>query len=299
MAKKSGLGKGLGAILSDKYDSQALDIVPNSDDSQIVELKIVDVEPNKDQPRKEFDKEKLDELADSISKHGVIQPIIVTKQGSIYQIVAGERRWRASKQAGLKKIPAIIRNYDEIKIMEVALIENLQRENLNPVEEALGYKSLMETFSLTQDKISERVGKSRSAIANSLRLLNLPDKVLSMLEKGEISTGHAKVILSVSNKNEQIQIAEIIFEKKMSVRETENYIKNKSKTKKSGTSVSSEVKMAIKEMENAFSKYLGTKVKIKESNGKGKIEIAYYSHDEFERLMELLKISLKHKEKLR
>ena len=289
MAKKSGLGKGLGAILSDKYDSQALDIVPNSDDSQIVELKIVDVEPNKDQPRKEFDKEKLDELADSISKHGVIQPIIVTKQGSIYQIVAGERRWRASKQAGLKKIPAIIRNYDEIKIMEVALIENLQRENLNPVEEALGYKSLMETFSLTQDKISERVGKSRSAIANSLRLLNLPDKVLSMLEKGEISTGHAKVILSVSNKNEHIQVAELIFERKMSVRETENYIKNKSKTKKSGTSVSSEVKMAIKEMENAFSKYLGTKVKIKDSNGKGKIEIAYYSHDEFERLMELLK----------
>ena len=289
MAKKSGLGKGLGAILSDKYDSQALDIVPNSDDSQIVELKIVDVEPNKDQPRKEFDKEKLDELADSISKHGVIQPIIVTKQGSIYQIVAGERRWRASKQAGLKKIPAIIRNYDEIKIMEVALIENLQRENLNPVEEALGYKSLMETFSLTQDKISERVGKSRSAIANSLRLLNLPDKVLSMLEKGEISTGHAKVILSISNKNEQIQVAELIFEMKMSVRETENYIKNKSKTKKSGTSVSSEVKMAIKEMENVFSKYLGTKVKIKDSNGKGKIEIAYYSHDEFERLMELLK----------
>ena len=289
MAKKSGLGKGLGAILSDKYDSQALDSISNSDDSQIVELKIVDVEPNKDQPRKEFDKEKLDELADSISKHGVIQPIIVTKQGDIYQIVAGERRWRASKQAGLKKIPAIIRNYDEIKIMEVALIENLQRENLNPVEEALGYKSLMETFSLTQDKISERVGKSRSAIANSLRLLNLPDKVLSMLEKGEISTGHAKVILSISNKNEQVQIAELIFEKKMSVRETENYIKNKSKTKKTGPAVSSEVKMAIKEMENAFSKYLGTKVKIKDSNGKGKIEIAYYSHDEFERLMELLK----------
>ena len=289
MAKKSGLGKGLGAILSDKYDSQALDSISNSDESQIVELKIVDVEPNKDQPRKEFDKEKLDELADSISKHGVIQPIIVTKQGDIYQIVAGERRWRASKQAGLKKIPAIIRNYDEIKIMEVALIENLQRENLNPVEEALGYKSLMETFSLTQDKISERVGKSRSAIANSLRLLNLPDKVLSMLEKGEISTGHAKVILSISNKNEQVQIAELIFEKKMSVRETESYIKNKSKTKKTGPAVSSEVKMAIKEMENAFSKYLGTKVKIKDSNGKGKIEIAYYSHDEFERLMELLK----------
>lgn len=286
MAKKSGLGKGLGAILSDKYDSQAIEL---ADNSQVVELRIVDVEPNKDQPRKEFDKEKLDELADSISKHGVIQPIIVAKKDDIYQIVAGERRWRASKQAGLKKIPAIIRNYDEIKIMEVALIENLQREDLNPVEEALGYKFLMEKFSLTQDKISDRVGKSRSAVANSLRLLNLSETVLDMLEKGEISVGHAKVILSITNKNEQIQVAELIVEKKLSVRETETLVKNKGKTKKSAPKISSEVKLAIKDMENSFSKSLGTKVKIKESNGKGKIEIAYYSHDEFERIAELLK----------
>ncbi len=284
MAKKSGLGKGLGAILSDKYDSQALEF---ADNSQIVELRIIDVEPNRDQPRKDFDKERLDELADSISKHGVIQPIIVTKKDDIYQIVAGERRWRASKQAGLKKIPAIIRNYDETKIMEVALIENLQREDLNPVEEALGYKSLMENFSLTQDKISERVGKSRSAVANSIRLLNLPEKILKMLEKGKISTGHAKVILSVSNENDQIHIAEIIVERQMSVRETENFIKNK--TKKLGTKVSSEVKLAIKDMENSFSKYLGTKVKIRETNGKGKIEISYFSHEEFERIAEFLK----------
>ena len=286
MAKKSGLGKGLGAILSDKYDSQAIEL---ADNSQVVELRIVDVEPNKDQPRKEFDKEKLDELADSISKHGVIQPIIVAKKDDIYQIVAGERRWRASKQAGLKKIPAIIRNYDEIKIMEVALIENLQREDLNPVEEALGYKFLMEKFSLTQDKISDRVGKSRSAVANSLRLLNLSETVLDMLEKGEISVGHAKVILSITNKNEQIQVAELIVEKKLSVRETETLVKNKGKTKKAAPKISSEVKLAIKDMENSFSKSLGTKVKIKESNGKGKIEIAYYSHDEFERIAELLK----------
>lgn len=286
MAKKSGLGKGLNAILSDKYDSQALEF---SDSSHILELKIVDVEPNKDQPRKEFDKEKLDELAESISKHGVIQPIIVTKKGRTYQIVAGERRWRASKQAGLKKIPAIVRDYDEIKVMEVALIENLQRENLNPVEEALGYKSLMDNFSLTQDKISERVGKSRSAVANSLRLLNLPEKVLIMLEKGSITIGHAKVILSVSNKAEQEQISEIVVEKQMTVRETESFIKNKSKTKRPVSKMSAEVKMAIKDMENSFSKYFGTKVKIKENNGKGKIEISYYSHDEFERIMEILK----------
>lgn len=289
MAKKSGLGKGLSAILTDKYDSQALDSLEYTDSSQIVELKIVDVEPNKDQPRKEFDKEKLDELADSIGKHGVIQPIIVVKKGKTYQIVAGERRWRASKQAGLKKIPAIVREYDEIKVMEVALIENLQREDLNPVEEALGYKSLMDTFELTQDKISEKVGKSRSAIANSLRLLNLPEEVLEMLKKGKISTGHAKVILSVANKNEQIQLAQLIFEKEMTVRETEAFIKNKSKTKKAVSKMSLEAKMAIKDMETNFSKYFGTKVKIKENNGKGKIEISYYSYDEFERISEILK----------
>lgn len=286
MVKKSGLGKGLDAILSDKYDSQALEF---ADNTHILELKIVDIEPNKDQPRKEFDKEKLEELSESIAKHGVIQPIIVTKKGRNYQIVAGERRWRASKQAGLKKIPAIVRDYDEIKVMEVALIENLQRENLNPVEEALGYKSLMDNFSMTQDKISDRVGKSRSAVANSLRLLNLPEKVLKMLEKGSITTGHAKVILSVSNKDEQEQLALLVEEKQMTVRETENFIKSKSKTKKPVSKMSTEVKMAIKNMENNFSKYFGTKVKIKDTNGKGKIEISYYSHDEFERIMEILK----------
>lgn len=289
MAKKSGLGKGLDAILNDKYDSQALDTAEYSDSSKIVELKIIDVEPNKEQPRKEFDKEKLDELANSISEHGVIQPIIVVKKGKTYQIVAGERRWRASKQAGLKKIPALIRDYDELKVMEVALIENLQREDLNPVEEALGYKSLMDSFALTQDKISERVGKSRSAVANSLRLLNLPEEVLKLLEAGKISTGHAKVILSVSSEKEQLQIAEIIVEKKLSVRETEALIKNKSKTKRNVSKSSEEFKMAVKNMENNFSKYFGTKVKIKETNGKGKIEISYYSRDEFERIAEMLK----------
>lgn len=289
MAKRSGLGRGLDAILNDKYDSQALDSAEYIDKSKVVDLKIIDVEPNKEQPRKEFDKEKLDELADSISKHGVIQPIIVVRKGKTYQIVAGERRWRASKQVGLKTIPALIRNYDEMKVMEVALIENLQREGLNPVEEALGYKSLMDSFSLTQDKISERVGKSRSAVANSLRLLNLPQKVLKMLEGGKISTGHAKVILSVSGDNEQIQLAEMIFDKKLSVRETEAFIKNKDKPKKPVSKLSQEFKMAVKEMENKFSKYLGTKVKIKETGGKGKIEISYYSHDEFERIAEMLK----------
>lgn len=286
MAKKSGLGKGLGAILSDKYDSQALEYI---NDSKIVELKIIDVEPNKDQPRKEFDKEKLDELTKSIKEHGVIQPIIVIRKDKTYQIVAGERRWRASKQAGLKVIPAIVRNYDDMKGMEIALIENLQREDLNPVEEALGYKSLIDAFSLTQDKVSEKVGKSRSAVANSLRLLNLPEEVLLFLKNGQISTGHAKVILSISSKDEQIDVAKLVAENNLTVRETENLIKNKGKNKKKIAKVGEEVKLAIKNIESSFSKYLGTKVKIKEANGKGKIEISYYSHDEFERIAELLK----------
>ena len=286
MPKKSGLGKGLGAIISDKYDSQFQD---TSEKSNVVELKIMDVEPNKDQPRRTFDKDKLEELSESIQKHGVIQPIIVTKKDDVYQIVAGERRWRASKLAGLKKIPAIIRDYDEIKVMEVALIENLQREDLNPVEEALGYKSLLDNFSLTQDKIGERVGKSRSAVANSLRILNLPDEVLEMIKKGIISTGHAKVILSVASKKEQIEIAKIIEEKKLSVRELENLIKSKTKNKPEKNRVSDEIRFAIKEREEEFSKFFGTKVKIKESNGKGKIEISYFSHDEFDRISEFLK----------
>lgn len=286
MVKKSGLGKGLNKIITDKYDSQALDA---ADKSNVVELKIIDVEPNKDQPRRTFNKEKMDELADSIQEHGVIQPIIVTKKGSIYQIVAGERRWRASKQAGLKSIPAIIRDYDETKVMEVALIENLQREDLNPVEEAQGYKSLIENFSMTQEKISERVGKSRSAVANSLRILNLPSEVLDMLKNNEISSGHAKVILGISGKKEQIDTAQYVAQNQLSVRETESFVKNKSKPKKTQPHISAEVKMAIKDRENDFSKCLGTKVKIKDNNGKGKIEISYFSHDEFDRITEILR----------
>lgn len=288
MAKKSGLGKGLGKIITDKYDSQAMDMDVKSK-TGVVELNIIDVEPNKNQPRRVFDKEKLDELAESILKNGVIQPINVVKNGDRYMIVTGERRWRASKQAGMKVIPAIVREYDEPKIMEVALIENLQREDLNPVEEAKGYQSLIETYSLTQEQISERVGKSRSSVANSMRLLNLPEKVLGMLEKGVISSGHAKVLLSVNSKSEQTQVAQLIEEKQMSVRETENYIKSKNKLKKNSPKVSNEVKMIIKETENSFSKSLGTKVKIKDTNGKGKIEISYFSHDEFERLSEIFK----------
>ena len=288
MAKKSGLGRGLSSIIDDKYDSQGLNL-DSSDKSKIVELKIIDVEPNKDQPRKMFDKKKLDELAESIGEHGVIQPIIVVKTGKTYQIVAGERRWRAAKQAGLKVIPAIVEDYSDIKIKEVALIENLQREDLNPVEEALGYKSLMETCGMTQEDVSKTVSKSRSAVANSLRLLNLSKPILESLEYGILSVGHAKVILSLPTKEEQNELADYIANNGLSVREAEEYVKSKSKTKKPKVKVSSEIKMVIKEKENDFSKSLGTKVKIKDNNGKGKIEISYYSLDEFERIEKYLK----------
>lgn len=288
MAKKSGLGRGLSSIIDDKYDSQGLSL-ESTDKSRIVELKIIDVEPNKDQPRKMFDKKKLDELAESIGEHGVIQPIIVVKTGKTYQIVAGERRWRAAKQAGLKAIPAIVEDYDDTKIKEVALIENLQREDLNPVEEALGYKSLMETCGMTQEDVSKTVSKSRSAVANSLRLLNLSKPILEALEHGILSVGHAKVILSLPTKDEQNELADYIANNGLSVREAEEYVKGKSKSKKPKTRVSSEIKMVIKEKENDFSKSLGTKVKIKDNNGKGKIEISYYSLDEFERIEKFLK----------
>lgn len=288
MAKKSGLGRGLSSIIDDKYDSQGLSL-ESTDKSRIVELKIIDVEPNKDQPRKMFDKKKLDELAESIGEHGIIQPIIVVKTGKTYQIVAGERRWRAAKQAGLKVIPAIVETYDDTKIKEVALIENLQREDLNPVEEALGYKSLMETCGMTQEDVSKTVSKSRSAVANSLRLLNLSKPILEALEHGILSVGHAKVILSLPTRDEQNELADYIANNGLSVREAEEYVKGKSKPKKPKARVSSEIKMVIKEKENDFSKSLGTKVKIKDNNGKGKIEISYYSLDEFERIEKFLK----------
>ena len=279
MAKK-GLGRGLDSLIPG-YDENIVS-------SGATELKIIDVEPNSEQPRTEFDKEKLQELADSIAIHGVIQPILVVKSGDRYRIVAGERRWRAAKLAGLKTIPAIVRSYDELKLFEVALIENLQREDLNPIEEAAGYKSLMERFDMTQEKISERVGKSRSAIANALRLLSLPDKVIEMLRTGTISTGNAKVILALPGQKQQADAAKYIAEKQLSVRETEAYIKSLSSPKKAKKSVDSNLSLYIKSLEERTSKSMGTRVKINHGDGKGKIEIQYYSNDDLERLLEIL-----------
>lgn len=280
MAKKGGLGKGLGESA----------LIVNTDfenEQKVVSLKITEVEPNADQPRKTFDAEKLEALADSISQHGVIQPILVSKLDDRYRIVAGERRWRAAKIANLKEIPAIVCDYDEVKVAEVALIENLQREDLNPVEEAKGYKSLLDKFGLTQEKISERVGKSRSAVANSLRLLSLGEDVLKCLENGDISTGHAKVILSVP-KEMQEKVLKAVLENNLTVRETESYIKRLNQPSRPRPVLDDETRIHIKALEDETSSNIGTRVQIKHKNGKGKIEIDYYSNDDLDRILQIL-----------
>ena len=292
MAKK-GLGKGLGALF--ETDVQKVFETPeeNPTSDNVVMLKISKVEPNKEQPRKVFDEEKLEVLSESIKIHGVIQPIIVKEaKGGYYQIIAGERRWRASRMAGLKEIPAIVRTYDEMTTMEVALIENLQREDLNPIEEALGYKALLDEFSLTQENVSQRVGKSRSAVANSLRLLALSEEIQDMLSQGLISGGHARAILSVPQEK-QLEFANQIISAGLSVRQAEKISKalnEQPKPEKEKAKKDIAVEMQIKEIQTRLSSSLGTKVKITDGNKKGKIEIEYYGREDFERLLNLLNL---------
>lgn len=281
MAKKSGLGKGTAALFSD--------IADNLDSSNsVVSLSIVDVQPNINQPRRHFDDEKMEALTESIKANGIIQPIIVVKHDDTYMIVAGERRWRAARKAGLKEIPAIVQDYSDKQVMEVALIENLQREDLNPVDEAMGYKTLMNMFSLTQEQISERIGKSRSAVANSLRLLNLSDDVLQMLKEGKITEGHAKAIMSLKDPKEQLAAAQTVIAKELSVRKTEELVKNKINPPRTIIRPNPQLAEYITDLEDSISKTMGTRVKIRHKNGKGKIEIDYYSNEEFERIMDFL-----------
>ena len=282
MAKKSGLGKGAAALFSDIADNL-------EETSSVVMLNIIDVQPNANQPRRNFDDEKLDALADSIKANGIIQPIIVVKHDDMYMIVAGERRWRAARKAGLKEIPAIVQDYSDKQIMEVALIENLQREDLNPVDEAMGYKTLMNMFSLTQEQISERIGKSRSAVANSLRLLNLSEEVLELIKEGKITEGHAKVIMSLKDPSEQLAAANAVINKGLSVRETEQLVKAKLNPPRTIIKPNRQLAEYLSDLEDNISKTMGTRVKIHHKNGKGKIEIDYYSNDEFERIMEYFK----------
>ncbi len=295
---KKAMGKGLGALFLDndhENPDEIRDIVreidsigaPKPDGSDVVQLKTMDIEPNKSQPRKKFDEEKLETLKASILEHGVISPILVTptKSGT-YRIVAGERRWRASKLAGLKTVPCIIRSFEEQTVMELALVENLQREDLNPIEEAEGYKKLMEAFDLTQEEISKRVGKSRSAVANSLRLCNLQDEVKAMLIKGEISQGHARALLPVEDGALQISLAERIIKEGLNVRQVEALVSDLGKPKsKQSKNQNPMMQKYYRDVESTLGSRLGTKVKIREGAKKGKIEIEYYSKDDLERIL--------------
>lgn len=277
MAKK-GLGKGLDALFAEE------------EKQGVTEVKITEVMPNKDQPRKAFDEEKLQALADSIAEHGLIQPIIVTQKNEGYIIVAGERRWRAAKIAGIKKIPVIVRDYTELAVREIALIENLQREDLNPIEEAMGYRALMDEYNLTQEEISVRLGKSRSAIANSVRLLTLDETTRQKLIQGEISEGHARCALSVPAGVVREFFINRIIEDGLNVRQAELLAKDLANppAPKTKTKESSAYQIELERISNSLAQYLGTKVKLSGNRKKGKIEIEYYGNADLERLLELI-----------
>ena len=287
MAKR-GLGKGLGTL----FENDSAEIKDDSTNG-VSTLKINDVEPNKNQPRKTFDTEKIEALADSIKEHGLIQPIVVTQgKNGIYKIVAGERRWRAAKKAGLKEIPVVINEYTDEQVAEVALNENLQREDLNPIEEALGYHVLLEDFNLTQEMISQKIGKSRSAIANSLRLLSLDDDIKKLLISGEISSGHARAVLSLESSELRLALTKRIIEDNLNVRQAEEIAKQLNKQKKP----KKEKQITVTDIEtenlaNKISSTLGTKVKIMHTAKRGKIEIEYYGNDDLDRILNLLNLS--------
>ena len=278
MVSKRGLGKGLGALIPEGEES---------DRNSIVEIKITDIEANDRQPRKAFNDETLVDLSESIKEHGVVQPIIVRKLGSSYQIIAGERRWRAARLAGKKTIPAIVKECSDLEVMELALIENLQREDLNSIEEATAYKSLIEEYNMTQEEISKKIGKSRPAIANSLRLLQLPQEIKNMIAEGKISQGHARALLSISGEKKQIDMAEKIIAQQLNVRQIEKLAKD-TKQKKKKEVLPDAYQIEINQLEERLRAALGTKVTIHHKKNKGSIEIEYYSDEEFDRIFDLL-----------
>lgn len=283
-AKKGGLGRGLDALFA---DNSIEEIAPSS----AVKLKIMDIEPNRDQPRKIFDEQALSELADSIAKHGVIQPLLVRPlpDGS-YQLVAGERRWRASRMAGLTEVPVVIKELSDDEAMALALIENLQREDLNAVEEAQGIKALMDTLGLTQEEAAERVGKSRPAIANALRLLKLPDSVLEMVSQGTLSAGHARALLAFEDDEELVEVAKLIIEKGLTVRDVERLAK-KSAGKVEKKKAPSRRESYYDEVELALTDFLGRKIKVTTKNGaeNGVLEIDFFDKEDLSRIADILK----------
>lgn len=287
--RKGGLGKGLDTLIPPKKNETTKKV-------EKVEIKKIEeyvdinkVEPNKDQPRKSFNEDSLIELSESIKQHGIVQPLVVAKKDDYFEIIAGERRWRAAKKAGLKEVPVVVKDYSPQEIMEIALIENIQREDLNPIEEAQAYQRLIKDYRLKQDEVAEKVSKSRAAITNSLRLLKLDERVQEMVMEGKLSNGHARAIIGIEDGDQQYQVAQKIFDEQMSVRETEKLMKNLNRPEKPEKQ-KPQNDFVYRDIEEKMNKIMGTKVVIKNrEHDKGKIEIEYYSQAELERIYDLLK----------
>lgn len=306
MAKK-GLGKGLGAIFGEdvvkenkeetekkaKAKAEAKAAEEMDEKGRILMLKLDLVQPNKEQPRKTFDEEKINELAESIKNYGVLQPLLVQKNDNFYEIIAGERRWRAAKAAGVKEVPAVLKEYSKQEAMEISLIENVQRADLNPIEEALGYRQLIDEFGLTQEEIAVRVAKSRTVITNTMRLLKLDEQIQNMLVQGVITSGHARALLSLEDIQMQLKAAKEILDKKLSVRETERLVKRLQKEasgeKKEEKKKDETLALIYQDLEDRMKSVMGTKVSIhNKDKNKGRIEIEYYSEAELERIVEMI-----------
>jgi len=286
MVKKNGLGKGLDALFGGNLLEEVTNAEEVVNDNELIHsLKVIEVEPNRNQPRRTFDEEALEELSESIKRYGVIQPIIVTKREDYYEIVAGERRWRAAKKAGLAEIPAIIREADERQNKEIALIENIQREDLNPIEKARAMKSLMEEYNLTQQQVADVLGISRSGVANSVRILNLDGRVIDLAIEGKLTEGHCKALMSVDDPEKQYDIAMYMIESGDSVREAERKMSLRKKNKKKDN----KYEPIFRDIENTFQGFFGTKVKLNAGSKKGKIIIEYSSNEELQRIIELVK----------
>lgn len=292
MAAKRGLGKGIDAMISG--DDTKMKKVVKEVIKEVDTIDINKIEPNNNQPRKNFNEDKIHELAESIKQHGLIEPLIVQKgKKGFYTIIAGERRWRAAREAGIKEIPVVVKDYSDQQVMEIALIENIQREDLNAIEEAEAYERLIKDFNLKQDEVAERVSKSRVAITNSLRLLKLDSRVREMIIEDKIKSGHARALLAVNDPEEQYRLAVMIFDHSMSVRETEKmvkkYLSDKDKSKKEVKEKDTQTELIYKDFEEKLKTVIGTKVNINhKGKGKGKIEIEYFSPDEFDRIIGMM-----------
>ena len=296
MAVKKGLGKGLDSLIVNKVEkTEEAKVAANAETGNgAVLMNINKVEPNREQPRKKFDEDTLLELSESIKQFGVLQPLLVTERKDYYEIIAGERRWRAAKLAGIKEVPVIIGKYTEQEIAEISLIENIQREDLNPIEEAQAYRRLLTEFNLKQDEVAERVSKSRTAVTNAMRLLKLSDKVQQMLIDEMLTTGHARALLAIEDEDKQYEVAQKIFDEKLNVRDTEKLVKNlqneKNNPNPTANKIDPQLIAVYRDLEEQMKSVLGTKVHINpKDDKKGKLEIEYYSQDELDRIIDLLR----------